>query len=154
MQHVILDKKETNIWLEYDVCLVPGGNNHQGWAPRCASQALALRGSVPESSCKPVVLICWTSHGANPPCGWTEVWSRRKWGKEQSKRESRSVYLLFSSALTARDRLALLNWALNTHIAALKLPDGWEGINSSCRLQELLQTNGTITQVELACVRG
>lgn len=37
---------------------------------------------------------------------------------------SRSVYLLFSSALTARDQLALLNWALNIHIAALKLPDG------------------------------
>lgn len=38
--------------------------------------------------------------------------------------QSRSVYLLFASALTARDQLALLNWALNTHIAALKLPDG------------------------------
>lgn len=38
--------------------------------------------------------------------------------------QSRPVYLLFSSALTARDRLALLNWALSAHIAALKLPDG------------------------------
>lgn len=66
----------------------------------------------------------------------------------------RPVYLLFSSALTARDWLGLLNWALSTHIAALKLPDGWEGINSSRRLQELLQSNGTITQVDHVCIRG
>lgn len=45
-------------------------------------------------------------------------------GGESRGGQSRSVYLLFSSGLTAHDRLALLNWALSTHIAALKLPDG------------------------------
>lgn len=75
-------------------------------------------------------------------------------GGEEEARPSLFIYLLFSSGLTAHDQLALLNWALSTHIAALKLPDGREGINSSCRLQELLQSNGTITRVGLACVRG
>lgn len=48
----------------------------------------------------------------------------REVGGRSKAGQSRSVYLLFSSALTARDRLALLNWALSTHTAALKLPDG------------------------------
>lgn len=46
-----------------------------------------------------------------------------KQGEERAG-QSGSVYLLFFSALTARDRLALLNWALSALTAALKLPDG------------------------------
>lgn len=56
-----------------------------------------------------------------PPRARTDV------GTEIVRREAvqgRSVYLLFLPALAAHDRLALLNWALNAHIAALKLPDG------------------------------
>lgn len=86
-----------------------------------------------------------------PPCARTDV------GIEIVRSEavqSCSVYLLFLPALAAHDRLALLNWALNAHIAALKLPDGWEGINSSCCRQKLLHSNSTITQVGLACARG
>lgn len=45
-------------------------------------------------------------------------------GERSRAGQNRSVYLLFSSALTTCDRPALLNWALSTHIAALKLPDG------------------------------
>lgn len=44
--------------------------------------------------------------------------ARRKAGR------SCSVYFLFLTAVAAHDRQALLNWALNAHTAALKLPDG------------------------------
>lgn len=67
---------------------------------------------------------------------------------------SGSVYLLFLPTVAAHDRQVLLNWALNAHTAALKLPDGWEGINSSCCRQKLQHSNSTITQVGLACARG
>lgn len=115
------------------------------WRPCCAIWTLTLRGSLPASCCKAVMTRCWTlctehtHHVVGQRCGEEGSGGRRRAG------QSGSVYLLFS-ALTACDWLALLNWALNTHIAALKLHDGWEGINSSCRLQELLQSNGTITR--------
>ncbi len=83
-----------------------------------------LRGMVPSSSCKLRMTKCLTLHGVYSPCGWTEVRWKSEWKKESRAGQSSSVYLLFFSALTARDRLALLNWALSVLTAALKLPDG------------------------------
>lgn len=56
-----------------------------------------------------------------PPQAWIDA------GVEKARRKagrSCSVYLLFLPAVAAHDQLALLNWALNAHTAALKLPDG------------------------------
>lgn len=56
-----------------------------------------------------------------PPKAWIDA------GAERARRKARrscSVYLLFLPAVAAHDGLALLNWALNAHTAALKLPDG------------------------------
>lgn len=64
----------------------------------------------------------WTSTAEEPPPqawmdGGVEI-ARRKAGR------GCSVYLLFRPAVAAHERPALLNWALNAHTAALKLPDG------------------------------
>lgn len=71
----------------------------------------ALRGAV-------IYLTLCMAHIYNAGMVEEEERARNRAGK------SKSVYLLFSSALTAHDQLALLNWALSTHIAALKPPDG------------------------------
>lgn len=45
-------------------------------------------------------------------------------GRERVEQDRAGVFIYCSPpALMARDQLALLNWALNTHTAALKLPD-------------------------------
>lgn len=120
----------------------------KGWAPCWATQTHLVVQWLP-----PAVSRSWQDAGLSAWSAST-MWLDIRVGGRSRAGHSRPVYLLFSSPLTARDQLALLNWALSAHIAALKLPDGWEGINSSCCLQELLQSNGTITQVGLACVRG
>lgn len=135
------------------VSQVRQSSHFKGWAPCCAILTLALRGSVP------AFVSLWWQDAGHSAWSTSTIWlDRGVVEKEVVRRsragQSRSVYLLFFSALTARDRLALLNWALSAHIAALKLPDGWEGIHSSCCRQKLLHSNGTITQVGHACVRG
>lgn len=62
-------------------------------------------------------------HEAHPHAAGQSVGKTEERGVS-GRGQSRSVYLLFSSGLMAQECLALLNWALRTHTAALKLPDG------------------------------
>lgn len=121
------------------LCLFPKGDNQVLLKGGNPAVLLEHQHSGRVSSCKPVMTagISCMDH-IHYVVGCMHV--RR--GRAGSRvGQSGSLYLLFASALTASDWLALLNWALSTHTAALKLPDGWEGINLICRLQELLQSN-------------
>lgn len=68
----------------------------------------------------PYIKFLNQAHRAHSPCGCTYD----KGGRRGEVGKSCCEYLLFASALMARDWLALLNWALRTLTAALKPPDG------------------------------
>lgn len=74
-----------------------------------------------KQSCQDAEISAWSTF----TCSGTECGEDGRKGGVSGRGQSRPVYLLFSSGLMAQECLALLNWALRTHTAALKLPDGW-----------------------------